>query len=297
MLMAWVATLVTPQGSWWAYSVFGSVGAAASIWYFGWEGLRTVQIGFTAVPLFLGKRVAGKVLTEGLVWYWPKPFGNIQEVDAKKRSIDQEVTEILSKDDVPIKIDLSSEVQVVDPQRYLGATGAEDLYKQGVDGILRLIVSKLNSEVVPRSKVGIVHVLINGTLTGEGIPGVPASGAEEVQELEEFAVEGIQNHALTEWGIKLNRVRITTVRLPVELEAARANVRVEYAQQEAESKETETVIKQMKRYKESFPNLSDAQIATIVQAERGKRQAITIDGNASPLEKAGALAGNITNEK
>lgn len=279
----------------------GAILAIISLVYFGYGGLRPVPVGFLAAPLFLGKRVWSFVLDEGWTWYWPSPIGDINENDVRKRSLDISATKVLTKDRVAIEIDFSIEIEIVDIARYLGVVNPDDLLQRAVDGGARLIIAMIPSENVADARISILQLLENGTKRGELLEDMRDLLVDQKDKtrLEELELAGLSPHARSEWGVRIIATRINSVRLPKEIEDARANIQVEKAQALAEEIEARNVDNLIKIYQGSDDQdkLSRIEALKAAQFERGKRIGIDISGNASDLVKAGAAAGGIINPK
>lgn len=275
-----------------------SCGAALSIlsiWYFGWEGLAKVPVGHRGLALLIGKRRTAPVLDEGWAWYWPKPIGEVQTVNCLRRPIDQTKIQVLSQDKIPVTVDVSSEVRTINPFLFVGVEGgdADKLYRDRVDQITRLIASKIAAEDLVESKIALTEVLENGTQRGTRIEGLEGKikNPADLAELERFELVGMLDYAPNNWGVEPLQIRVTDIRLPPEIEKAKANVNVEEAQRKAEGIEMETLSELVGTLKKAHPDLSSQEALAAVQAERGKRTIINIEGAANPLVQAGALAG------
>lgn len=262
--------------------------------YFGYGGLRKITVGFLAAPLLFGKRVWNQVLDEGWTWYWPSPIGDINQNDVRKRSLDIAMTEVLAKDKVPVRIDFSAEIEVTDIARYLGVVNPDQLFDKAANGSVRLIAAKIQSENIADARISILDILQNGTKQGEMPKGLDhlIQNREDKVELEELELIGLTEHALSEWGIRIITTRLGSVRLPEEIEKARANIKVEEAQTLAETVQARNVDNLAKIYQgDGSDKLSRAEGMRLAMTDRGKAELIHIEGTASDLVKAGALAG------
>ncbi len=273
----------------------GTALSILSLWYFGWEGLAKVPVGHRGLALLIGKRQTNPVLDEGWIWYWPAPIGAVEAVDCRRRKIEQEVTEVLSQDKKPVKINTASEVRTVNPLLFVGVESgsADDLYRDRVDQITRLIAAKIEAEDLTESKIALTHVLENGTRKGAAIKGLEEKikRPEDLKELERLELKGMLDYALRNWGIEVLEIRVTDVRLPKEIEAAKVQISVEQAQKQAEAIEIENLNALVRSVRKAHPKLSTQEAVAAVQAERGKRTVINIEGTANPLVQAGTLAG------
>lgn len=283
-------------GSWLLHPIAGTLLAfitlGACILYFGVNGLRTIPVGFKGMQLWLGKRVEGKGYPEGVVWNWPEPIGDLEIKDGRDKPLNLPLTEVLTADNVPIEIDVALQIKITDIYKNLSANKPEESLENAAESDLRSIVMKLQSSNVAQEKQAIIDVLT----TGRGPAPVPGA---DPSPLEGLILKGLAESEEL-WGIKVSQVRITHIRLPKKIEDARAEVQVQVANQAketqqaiAEKTEANHVANMINIYKAT--GLSAPEAANIAQAERNKATRIIIDGNATPLERAGALAGGILN--
>lgn len=285
LLVKWVGSVVLHPI---AGTLLALIAFAASILYFGKGGLRLVPISFIGIGLWFGKRVPGKIYSEGWVWTWPKPIGDIELKDGRDKPLDLPLTEVLTADNVPVDIDVALQIRITDIDKNLGAEKPEESLKNAAESDVRSIVLRLQSNSVAQEK----QVIADAILKGEGAPQTPLEG---------LLLQGLAESE-TLWGIKVSQVRITHIRLPKILEDARTEVQVRVARQAQESQEaigemTEAnhVAAMIEVYKST--GLSPTEAANIAQAERGKATRIILDGSAKPIAQAGALAGNLLNTK
>lgn len=240
--------------------------------YFGWEGFRQVPVGHQAVQLVFGTRTA-KLYKEGWIWNWPKPIGDLVIVDVRNKPLDMPLTEVLTADNVLVGMDTTLQMKISNLSTYLNAKEAETSLKNGAGRDLRAIVKKLQSATIVQEKERIVQ-------TVTGTPGTVGT------DLEGLTLKALSD-APEQLGITVLEVQIGHIRLPKEIEDARANVQVEKAQKEAEAIETDTLAELVQRLIDKGVKPQDALVA--VQAERGKRTVINIEGSASDAVKEGML--------
>lgn len=280
-----LALLTKALGTWLLHPIAGTLLAylalAASFIYFGWMGFRQIAVGFNGIQLILGTRTR-KIYSEGWVWNWPKPIGDIQVEDMREQTLDLELTEVLTEDNVPVSVNLAVQFRISDIRRFLDVQDARGSLKQATDSVTRVVVQGIVSEHVAQEKKNIPENVKNGTIEG----------------LEEIS---LHDYASSQWGLEIVKVRITHIRLPEELEAARTNVQVMKAEQSKEQQqaaaeviEANHVAQMIKIYTDA--GLDPALAVNIAQSERGKATRLIIDGTGNPLEKAGALAGGILNQ-
>jgi len=254
----------------------------ACILYFGVNGLRTIPVGFRAMRLWLGKRVEGKEYPEGVVWNWPKPFGDLEVKDCRDKPLDLPLSAVLTADNVPVDIDGALQIRITDINKNLSADKPEESLKNAAESDIRSIVLKLQSSTVAQEKQ-----LIASFLMGEQTP------------IEGLLLKGLAD-SKEDWGITVSKVRITHIRLPQKLEEARTEIQVRAARlgQETEDAKAEKVaidnlagrIRTLKR-----TGLEPSEAVDAVQAEFGKITRVVLGGGAKPIERAGALAGGLLN--
>lgn len=274
-------------GSWLLHPIAGTLLAIiafiATILY-GIKGLRTIPVGSKGKPLWLGKRVDKSTCPEGLIWTWPKPFGDLIIIDVRDKPVNLPLTEVLTKDNVPVSINISLQTKITDLDVYLSSNRAEESLQNATESDIRTIVAQLQSETIPQEKQNITNA----------IEGKPA-----VRGLEKLTLQALTG-AEAAWGITVSKVRITHIRLPEEMENANTEIQVQTANQKketaqavAEKIEARHVAEMMAIYKTA--GLSPTEAINALQTERGKATRIILDGRADPLVQAGALAGPLLN--
>lgn len=243
-----------------------------SLLYFGIMGIRRVPVGWQGISLFFGKRVR-RVYAEGYVWAWPEPIGDILLEDVRESTLEWEMLEVLTNNNVPVTLKMSAQYRVVDIFQSLSVNDPRGALQEAIDSVTRKIVQMIETKDVAQEKDN-----IESKIQGE-----------------------LSSYAKERWGIELIMIRVTSIRLPVAMEQARTAVEVmkaqkekEVAQAEAEVTEAKNIAGLMKIF--TAAGLAPEMAANLVQTERGKATRIIIDGVASPLEKAGALSGGIFNQ-
>lgn len=265
---------------WIFFSLTGTILAVlvlfASPIYFGWLGFRSIPVGYQGIQLMWGKRT-GKTYKEGWNWNWPQPIGDIMSVDVRTRLIPLPMTEVLTADNVATSLAVALQCHISDIGIYLSAERPEESLKSAAESDFRTIVLKLQSEGVAQEKEVIAYTVSTG------------SGPAE-KGLEGLALQALV-HAPQKWGITVSEVQIKSIRLPKEIEDARANVQVEEAQRKAETVEAKHVADMIDILMKGDKGLSRKDALAAVQAERGKRTIIDVGGNASDDVKGGMMIG------
>ena len=258
----------------------------AWILYFGVNGFWQIPVGLRAIGLWLGERVDGLIFLEGWIWNWPKPFGGIVIADTRDKPLEIPLTEVLTADNVPVDVDTALQTQISDVNKYFNAKNPEESLTNAIISDIRASISHYQSDTVAQEKEAISDALKNG----KGADGSP---------LERILLQAIIGSP-DEWGITVTKVRVQRIRIPKELEEARTRVKVAEASQQretaegiAELTEAKNVATQMEVYIKA--GVLPAQAAVMAQSERGKATRVVIDGNAKPIEQAGALAGGLLN--
>lgn len=252
-----------------------------SLIYFGRMGLRKIPVGFGGLGTFIGKRIAGQVYSEGWAWNWPRPFGDILQEDMRENTLDIPMTEVLANDNIPVAFDVSIQYRVIDIFKFLDVGDPINALSLAVDSVTRIIAQDIDSENIGQENQGIQDKIQNGSKT-----------------LEAQETHGIALHAKSQWGIETINVRVSNIRLPKAMEDARVNVQIMRAEKDKEKQQAESELIEAQNigtrvslYKEL--GLGPTQAFNIDQAERGKAKRIIIDGDASPLEKAGVAANAV----
>lgn len=278
LLVNWVGSILLHPiaGTLLAYITF-----VACILYFGVNGLRTIPVGFRAMKLWLGKRVKGREYPEGVVWNWPKPFGDLEVKDCRDKPLDLPLSAVLTADNVPVDIDGALQIKITDINKNLSADKPEESLKNAAESDIRSIVLRLQSSTVAQEKQ-----LIAGALSGQ----TPIEG---------LLLRGLAD-SVEFWGIKVSQVRITHIRLPKKLEEARTEIQVRAARlgQEVEDAKAEAVaIDNLAARIETLKGtgLEPSEAVDAVQSEFGKITRVVLGGGAKPIERAGALAGGLLN--
>lgn len=263
------------------------IATAASLIYFGRMGFRQIPVGEGGIQLIWGTRTHTEY-SEGWAWNWPSPIGDIQNVNKKEQTLDLPLTEVLTDDNVPVMLNISTQWRVERLYAFLNVDSPKEALGQAIDSITRSIVQKVKSTDVAQEDLK------------SGLPNrVQKEKSEKFEDMEQTSLE---DYALKQWGIRIIRVRITSIRLPEALENARTKIQVMKAEQEAEREQGEAEKIEARKVADIIEiykslGLSPELAANIAQSERGKATRVIIEGSASALEKAGALAGGILNQQ
>jgi|GEM_PF-4125004 len=242
-----------------------------STWlYFFYEGLieEPIPIGHQAIGLWLENRNKRKIYSEGWAWNWPAPFGGFEVQDMREVTLVIAMKNVLTKDRVPVEVNASVQVLVVNIYTFKSIVDAFDAATRAGQAVVREEVAKEDSDSVNELKArlaGDIEVSLRG---GQLNPS-----------------------SIRLWGIEIVKARVEDIKRPPELDSAATGIKVEKAQRKSERFEIGTVSQLMKDMKRWFPKLSDQAIANVVQGERSKIVRVVIDGTAEGQVKQGALIG------
>ncbi len=269
-------SLMTPIVGYW-FAVAAGISFAIAFFMLGVKNITMVHRG---IPVVLGQRLSepNSGLSEGFIWVVPF-FIDIHPISVAEVTVDVNMTEVMSGDDIPTKVDASIQLRVSNPYLFSSLTDYKKAIYDLTDKLTRIAISKMKAMEAATSKSEISERIRSG------------NGADNNNENDtKHKVIGLENHAKKQWGIEVLLINVTSVRLPKELEEDSTNIKREKLQAKAERIEMKNVKNLMKSLREEFPGFTDEQLAEIVQSERGKRKVISIKGG-SPIERAGFLAG------
>jgi regulator of protease activity HflC (stomatin/prohibitin superfamily) len=245
--------------------LFGLACCATTWVYVFYEGLISIPVGSNGIGLWLGKRVEGKIYPEGWCWNWPKPFGTIEIVDVREKTLVVDMEKVLTEDGVPVQVALSLQVRVEDLFKYKSVDNPDQACERKGESATRLVVAEIKSGVI--------------------------GAATTKVDIEAQILTKLQDGTATQWGLKVIAARVEDITRPQEMDEAQTKMKVEEAQRASEQYETDTLVSLMEAMRKKFPGLSDGELLNAVQAERGKVRRIIIDGSGSDTLKHGALVG------
>ncbi len=256
------------------------------------SGKHTVEKNYQAILSFFGTRLCeevsedgemvpwGLIQGDGFNWYLPSwLFGGVELVDMKSFPVDlSKYDEFNSADDFPMRISTDLEIGVKNPYRWLTKTNPlQSTIDEAIDQLRFLIGSMTSEDFKDMKQKGVLSKRWReGDANGEG----DAKGLER---------------EIAQWGYMIYKAQIANIRPPKEIEDANAKKQVELAQAAAEAIEIDHVGNLINSLAEKS-GISSELASTIVQTERGKAGRLIVDGGASDLVKAGALAGGAIRE-
>lgn len=239
-------------------------------------GIAQVKVGYRGVLLIFGAPIP-LFLPEGFTWTLPRPFMSLRMVDVRERTLKPdgaksgedvlELDEVLAQPTtteeavIPLRISVFGQYRVVDPLAYIRVDDPEKALTSLTDRSVRVMAALRKATQIPGM----------------------------TEELSDILFAEVQEH-MGDWGFALlANWRVERVRLPTEIEAAASNQETERYQTEAEEIEIRNFVARVDQVIAS--GITPDKAIDVVQAERKKATRIVIDGGASDLVKAGALAG------
>ena len=249
----------------------------ALVTYFGYCGIKKIDVQHEGVPLIFGKRLTMfgyKIsILEGWIWILPWPFMNIKIVDTREKPKPIPLTEVLSNDNIPMKVDVHAQIKIVDPHAYLSAENPEDALVELSERTVRWKIQEKKAVDLPGAKEELSHTL-----------------QDEMDRV-----------ALNRWGMDVVQIFVTDIRLPEDLERAMVKKQREEEEATYEFREFQHILKILgagdeEKGKEAWLKMTPEERAKIMQAERGKRTVVTVDGTAGDFTKGG-VAGSVIKGK
>ncbi|MBU1178823.1 hypothetical protein KKB69_00570, partial [Patescibacteria group bacterium] len=245
--------------SWW-----GIAGIFGSLFWFGYKGIKKIEIGWKGVPLILGGRLPeflkDFLFKEGYIWTLPKPFMGCGVQDCRETPEKEFVVEELSQDRMAVKVEVAAQAKVVDPYRAFDVSDYVTSLKELTERVIRWSIVEDEAIDVPDKK----------------------------RDLSIKIEREARKISVPRWGLNVIQIYVKGVRLPPELEKALAQKKIEQVQAESEETEIKNVRNLVNIMKEGT-NLSYNQAANIVQSERGKIKRTVVEGNAGDFTKGAAL--------
>jgi len=250
--------------------------ALFSIAYFGAFSVRKIDIAHRGVLTFFGLRLPLWV-SEGWTGVGPRPILALAEVDMRPTPLPIEANEVVSKDNIEVRLGESSiTYQVSHPYRALGI--GVDLIGTNVHDLVlreqRRFISERNVENIQEAGMPEVR-------------GVIQLGAELATHIETKVTLASSKN---KWGIEVVQVSIPQILPPDDVLKAAAQIPVERRQREAETTELHHVADRVAELKTRFPEISTEEAIRVVQSERDKmkRSDVHVTGE-SVIERAAGI--------
>ncbi|MCK5286135.1 MAG: hypothetical protein KAJ58_02840 [Candidatus Pacebacteria bacterium] len=271
--------------------------ALSGIWIISFLWTRDIKPFHKGVPLILGRPIDWFTLPSGKFWILPKPFMDFEEVDVRQKDLDIDIKEALSKDNVKIDVDVLVKAAVSNPFQWLKTEEADKALMTLVRRNIRVFVNQIDSEKMPGQKIEFSTNLEKGVtfpeLDEDGNQKSDAEGEKLVTVIESVST------VAADWGYGegIAKCIINDIRLPEEMVKANIAKKVEEAQVETETTQQNLFLTQLgggniERGRKDFLLMEAEERAKNIQAERGKRTVITVDGNLPSIAK-GLIAGAV----
>lgn len=283
---------------------------------FGWAFF---QKGFWNIPNkhlglieVLERRMPDPILGEGYVWVVPSLM-KVTFWDAREKSINVQVAEILSSEDVPITIDTFFTLETVDPFRRENIEDPEQTLEWVVERIIRIFSNGKKTLDIVRCKQKLSQAIQYGYNTETGEPLTQQEAHENFERaLELNSVSELQNEMGADgtcptkivigadtfaeaWGCNIPRLFVQNIRLPKAIEDAATQILVEAKERESELENAKTWAKIAEEIKGKLPDLTDAEINSTIKIMQGQATETIhtiqgIDSDALGIVAAGLLA-------
>lgn len=266
--------------------------------FFFWLGLQLIPLGHRALAVDLGQQNLERYFEAGWKWYWPQPYGALLIVNCQNDNLDIDVKEVLTSDQVPVGVKISvaynrgADWREDNPQVIAKALydyditeDAEKQLKQEAEDQLRTAVAQYSVTVLHQEKSAVAKSVHGGTQRSRNNPDSHEDdGADSI--IHEQITNGICSD-VKKFGLHVQSVQVTDIRLPPEIEKAKAKIATEEAEKTAERVELEGNLYAIDQYMKQ--GLTAEQAAIVHQAERGKvtREVKTVQG----IDLAGLGAG------
>ena len=289
--LIFVATIIITNftGGFTVRGIIASVLAALAIlMVFGWNGIRELPPVHVGVPMILGDLSDLFLLPGGYSWILPKPFMDVEAVSQKELTLDLPLKKVLSKDSMEAEIDVQLQYVISDPYLNLKVEKATTAMTGLVERNVRWLANTIELILLPE-----VKDLFSKMLEGKAeIDDLKNHDATSTKQIEENKIESLDITKIAgAWGFFIKKAMVTTIEIPASITKAKADKEKENAERDAERIQNTTLFTLMKEFKAEFPNLSDKEIADLIQTERGKVTRTIVDGSAKPIVQAGHLAG------
>ncbi len=268
--------------------------------YFGYFGIRKIKEFWSAVPVVLGQPIPSYIISSGYFWQLPKPFMSYIPVYTGQRGLDVPTVTALSLDQIEVSIDAQIQARVTEPYNWARTEDADKALLTLGERNLRILINTHPLKAIPGLKQqfskdledGVTEFIEydkNGDPTGKTI-----TTGEEVKAVKTEA--GM-------WGFKdgIDKCLVNKITIPPEITKAKAQEQVEQAQAVSEKTQQNLLYDllgagDMELGKKDWLALPSDERAKILQAERGKRTVVTVDGNAGDFTK-GSVAAKAIDKK
>lgn len=266
--------------------------------YFGFYGIQKIPAYWNGVPLVLGQPVPWYKIPSGYFWQLPHPFMGSIGVFMGQRNLDIPFDQkVLSKDNIGIKIKAQVQARVSNPYKWASVEDPDKALETLVEQNIRIYTNTFKAVDMPGQKVVFSQNLERGveipTFDSEG----NITGSERIEAL---------SVAAEQWGYGggIDKCIINDIQIPEEMVTANVEKEVELAQFISETTQQNlffsllgdgggTKEEDIAKGREIWAKMSGEERAKILQAERGKRKVVTVDGNAGDFTKGGVAGAEV----
>ena len=267
--------------------LFSQIIVVITVFYtLGYQGIRKIKPVHTGVPLFFDAIVEWFLLPSGLFWILPEPLMGFIDVSLKEQTKDLPLKKVLSLDNIEAEIDVQVQYIIEKPFVLVKVEEPEKALEGLVDRNVRWLANALHIEKLPGVK-SLFSQMLEGKVSLDDLKNHSETKSEQLGDDHPDDIREVAR----QWGYKIIKAMVTDIVIPEEIVDANIKKQTEKAERVSESTENQTLILLMRELKKEFPNLSDQEVANLVQTERGKVTRHIIDGTADSLTKAGSLAG------
>ncbi len=245
---------------------------------------------FNSIALVLGKPIK-LALPEGLIWWPPSWLGfgrrplvtaTTQQINIKVGDVATSKGVVYAKDRTPVEFDFELVGKVFDLWQW------DIEYEKDPTGILMTVLDRTArwfANHFPATELVGMQSIMSQAIVGE-IEKITINGEE--QPLPDFGQKRIMAD-ITKTGFDPARLYVQKVNVSDRVTRGWEMSAVEEGERDGERIQNKTVIELMQEMKEAFPKLSDQEILSAVQAERGKRDIVEVPGNAGDFAKGAAV--------
>lgn len=280
------------------------------ITYFGFYGLKKLKPFWNGVPILLGQPIPWYIIPDGRFWQLPEPIMSFINVFIGQKDLDIAIKKALSQDNVEIDVDALVQAKVSDPYKWASVENPDKALKTLVERNIRVYTNTKHSTEMPGQKVKFSTNLEDGVdisvLDKEGNAIMiedkkTGNIIEKTVKIESVPI------AAEQWGYGsgIAKCIINDIRLPDEMVKANTEKEVEKAQVFSETTQQNLFLsllgggggktdeENVAKGRKIWETMSGEERAKIVQAERGKRKVITVDGNAGDFTKGGVAGAEV----
>ena len=264
------------------------------LYYVGWCGIVNIKPIHTGVLLILDNVTSWYLLPSGYSWLLPKPLMDFIDVNMKELTIDTPIQKVLTRDNVEIEIDIQTQLRIIKPLTFINVETGLKAIEALIERNARWLARVFTVEKIGDSKDFFAQTIAGKTTTEEIEKELKKLAKKLGKDYPKETGDIIEN-----WGIELVKVMVTRIKIPDNVTKANEEREIKIVQKKAEKTAAKTLAMAMDIIKKKYPKLSDKDLANLAQTQskKGTISRHIIDGNATPIEKAGLLAGGKGGEK